>query len=394
MSSATHSSASMPLHQLADYLRSCDEIADRQGYTDPRLRPAYYKHVMMVLTQAYVEVFATSVEKPDWVPHITFYYPWGAPNPDDIYRFAPIEGTGVYRFSGVKGTAPVSLVTMRTGGAHIGQINGRVLGEIDLNSLATDQHGRYNFVLSRERPAGHDGAWHALHPDTQSLLFRSRTNKGSETDAVCVIERMDTGQVSVFPDAESFAHKMAMLTQYAARQNEFLLNYLNSFRARGGDTGFVADDQSGHGGVVNQRVLMHLFTLEDDEALLVETELPETVRYWSIQSFDAHFSAVDFVFHQSALNGENVRVDADGRVRLVACARDPGVANWIDTGGWPSGGLFWRWSYASGYPVPTVKKIKLRELNGLLPSTTARVDATERRAMLSRRVDYYQTRSR
>lgn len=388
------STASPPFAHLADYLANCDAIADRLGYTNPVLRPAYHKHVMMLVGLAYVEVFGTSVEKPDWVPHIPFYFPWGAPNPDDVYRFAPMDGAGTYRFAGFRGTAPVSLVTMRTGGAHLGQINGRTLAEIDLNDVPVDADGRYEFLLSRERPPGHAGAWYALHPETQSLLYRSRTNNAAHRDAVCVIERLDTGNVPVFPDADEFARKMAMLTQYASRQNEFLLNYLNGFRARGGDRGFAFDDQSKHGSVANQRVLMHLWDLADDEALLVETELPESVRFWSIQAFDAHFSAIDYVFHQSSLNGENVAVDADGRARIVACATDPGVANWIDTGGWPSGGLFWRWSYASSYPQPAVRKVKRSELDALLPPGTARIDAAARRAALSRRVDYYQTRGR
>ena len=165
-------------------------------------------------------------------------------------------------------------------------------------------------------------------------------------------------------------------------------------RARGGAEGFIFDDQSGYGSVTNQRTLIHLFELAPGEALILETELPREVRYWSVQLYDAHFSGIDYVFRQSSLNGVNVRVDADGRARLVVCGSDPGVANWLDTGAWKAGGLLWRWSYADSYPLPAVRKVKLADLAACLPADTARIGVEERREAMSRRIAYYQTRSR
>ncbi len=376
------------------YLAQARATAARLGYDDPALGAAYDKQVLMLLALAYAEVFATSVEAPDWVPHISFYFPWGSPNPDDIYRFAPVEAAGCYRFSGVKGSAPVALITMRKGGAHLGQINGRTLGEIDLTTVAADDEGRYEFMLSAARPEGYAGAWYEMHPQTESLLYRSRTSGPGQSDPICTIERLDSAPGPAMLDAGESARKIAMLASYAARQNELVLGYLNGVRARGGAEGFIFDDQSGYGSVTNQRTLMHLFELAPDEALILETELPREVRYWSVQLYDAHFSGIDYVFRQSSLNGTNVRADLDGRARLVVCGSDPGVANWLDTGGWKAGGLLWRWSYADSYPKPQVRKVKLAELARNLPAETARMGPQERRAALSRRVGYYQTRSR
>lgn len=379
---------------LIAYLGEADAIAARLGYDDPALRPAYHQHVLMLLALGYVEVFGTSVAQPDWVPHIPFYLPWGSPNPDDIYRFVPIDARGRYRFRGVKGTAAVSVVTQRRGGAHIGEINGRTLAEIDLNAVEADADGRYTFLVSAERPADHRGAWYALHPDTTSLLYRSRTADATQRDPVCHIERLDLAPATAIPTPAETARRIAMLVQYARRQNEFLLGYLDRVRARGGDKGFVFDDQSGYGGLVQQKYLMHVFTLADDEALILESEVPETVRYWSVQAFDTHFSGIDHVHRQSAFNGGQVRIDADGRVRIVACATDPGVPNWLDTGGWPRGGFLWRWNNANRYPQPMVRKIKLSAVRAALPKGTPHVDAATRRAALSERADYYQSRGR
>jgi hypothetical protein len=379
---------------VIEYLAQARATAKRLGYKDPAMGAAYDKQVLMLLSLAYVEVFGTSLEAPDWVPHISFYFPWGSPNPDDIYRFVPMDAGGSYRFAGVKGTAPVALITMRKGGAHLGQINGRTLGEIDLTTIEADGEGRYSFVLSAVRPEGYAGAWYETHGETQSLLYRSRTSGPGQSDPVCTIERLDRLPDAAMLGPEASAHKIAMLASYAARQNELVLGYLNGVRARGGAEGFIFDDQSGYGSVTNQRTLMHLFELAPGEALILETELPREVRYWSVQLYDAHFSGIDYVFRQSSLNGVNVRVDADGRARLVVCGSDPGVANWLDTGAWKAGGLLWRCIYADSYPLPAVRKVKLADLAACLPADTARIGVEERREAMSRRIAYYQTRSR
>jgi hypothetical protein len=390
----SYATSATVFQELIAHLANADALADRLGYVDPALRPAFHQHVMMLVALAYVEVFGTRIETPDWVPHIPFYLPWGSPNPDDIYRFVPIDPRGSYRLSGRKGTAPVGLITMRKGGAHLGEINGRTLAEIDLTAVVADASGRFDFVLSAERPAGYAGPWYALHPETASLLYRSRTDDESQSDAVCHIHRQDVAAPPTWPAPEEVARKMAMLTRYAARQAEFLLAYLNGVRARGGDRGFIFDDQSGYGSVIHQRVLMHVFSLDQDEALILESEIPEQVRYWSVQVFDAHFTAVDYVFHQSSLNGAQARLDADGRVRIVVSARDPQVPNWLDTAGWPSAGLLWRWTYASAFPQPRVTRVRHADLPRLLPAGTARIEPAARREALQARASYYQTRGR
>ena len=375
---------------VLDYLANAESAAAALGYQDPALAPALQQQALMFLALGYIEVFGTRVESPDWVPHIPFYLPWGSPNPDDIYRFVPMDAGGTYRFWGRKGTAPVTLITMRKGGAHLGEINGRTLGEIDLAAEPGDPDGAYEFILSAERPPGYAGLFYELHADTQSLLYRSRTGNATHTDTTCFIQRLDVRPPPGVPNAKDTAHKIAMLARYAIRQNELVLGHLNKARARGGAASFVFDDQSGYGGVISQRVLMHLFTLAEDEALILESEVPEEIRYWSVQLYDAHFTAIDFVFRQASLNGEQITLDSDGKVRLVVASRDPGVPNWLDCAGWPSAGLLWRWSYANRFPQPSVRKVKF----GDLPADMPRIDAATRREQLKKRTEYYQTRGR
>jgi hypothetical protein len=74
------------------------------------------------------------------------------------------------------------------------------------------------------------------------------------------------------------------------------------------------------------------FRLRDGEALVVCCDVPDA-RYWAFQLCDSWFRSLDYANHQTSLNGAQLRLDADGRVRVVVASRDPGVANWLDTCG-------------------------------------------------------------
>ena len=136
---------------------------------------AYHRQILMLLAQAYVQVFGTNVESPDWVPHTGPLFPWGAPNHDTIYGFAPIDPRGTYRVSGTQGTETIASLMFRKGGANTGQVHGATLGEIDVQSIAT-AHGSKVQPPDRCRAAGgYTGPWHALPPETTGMVARHVT---------------------------------------------------------------------------------------------------------------------------------------------------------------------------------------------------------------------------
>jgi hypothetical protein len=369
------------------------ESAAGNGSSSPRLQEAYRAQVLMILSAAYVEVFGTDVESPDWVPYIPYYLARAAPNPDTVYGFAPIDSRGTYRIYGEKGTETIAAITFRKGGAHLGQRCTARVGEIDFQSVEADAAGRFSFVLSAQRPP-HAGQWFELHPETTCLMLRRVTKDASQRDGVCGIERLDRPRARLALTAEQLQERMMNVARYTASQNEFLLGYLERLRQLGARERFVLDDQSGHGGLIVQSHYFHMFSIETDEALILESNLPKLCRYWSIQVMNPFASTIDYVLHQSSLNDRQAQVDADGKVRMVLALSDPGVANWLDTGGWTEGGIQWRWNEVDTSPHPSVTRIKLRDLWRHLPAHTARVDSAARAASLSARAAYYQCRRR
>jgi hypothetical protein len=100
-------------------------------------------------------------------------------------------------------------------------------------------------------------------------------------------------------------------------------------------------------GAADQAYASGPFELGDDEALVMETVLPRAA-YASATVWNRFGQSVDARLHRSTINHANAEAGADGRVRVVVAGRDPGVANWLDTGGRRRGSVFWRFLLVDG----------------------------------------------
>ena len=111
--------------------------------------------------------------------------------------------------------------------------------------------------------------------------------------------------------------------------------------------------------------------------------------YQSIQLGDGWFVTPDPVAHPSSLNRTQSAVDADGFVRYVVSERDPGVANWLGTGGTREGYLMLRWqgieTPLTAEDPPEAERVPLAALADALPPGTRRVSAEERSQALAAR---------
>jgi hypothetical protein len=137
-----------------------------------------------------------------------------------------------------------------------------------------------------------------------------------------------------------------------------------------------------------------VFQFDEDEALIVETEMPASAPYWNIQLNDPLFNAVEYVYRISHINDWNAVRSSDGKLRAVIALNDPGVPNWLDPAGFTEGTLYGRWYDCDSLPIPTIKRVKLAELRDHLPADTGIVTPEERADQLRRRVRAAQRRRR
>jgi Protein of unknown function (DUF1214) len=387
------SMATGALGTLSELLASCDATADSIGWPPPELRHEYHRHIMMLIAQAYVQLFSTRIEHPEWIPHTGALFPWGAPNHDTIYAFAPIDARATYRVSGTQGSETIATLMLRRGGPNTGQVHGAPLAEFDVNRLSPGDDGRFELIISAEKPAGCSAHWFALHPETTGIVSRHVTVEPMQRDGAWSIERLDrTPGPAVFTAGE-IAQSTRNAVAFVAALNTLLITLVKRLRDNTMNS-FVAERFAQTGGIADQMYFQGAWELAEDEALILESDIPETVHYWSVQLLDAFYDGIEAVNHASALNHAQSRIDNDGKVRFVVCAGDPGVANWLDTGAWPCGAMLWRWHSANRFPEPTARRVKRSQMHLHLPPDTARVTPEQRAAMRAARIHHYQTRRR
>jgi hypothetical protein len=134
------------------------------------------------------------------------------------------------------------------------------------------------------------------------------------------------------------------------------------------------------------------YELDDDEALIVEARIPPVCAYWSVMLTNEIFETIDWYNNHSALNDTQAKPDKDGVVRFVIAAKEPGVPNWLDTAGYPTGQFQGRWYRSEGTALPTARKVKFRDVRKSLPPETPVVTPEERDRIIRERRLWLQQR--
>jgi hypothetical protein len=351
-----------------------------------QLRAEVYRQVLMNLSLGYFLYFQSDRNHPDFIPFLNSAYLL-QPNPDDIYLYLPVDGRGSYRISGDRGT--VKLLTFTVGNNMIGMSETPTpqLGEYDADTLRIGADGSFEVLFSSERPAGHDGNWLHLDPAAEHIVVRQRSyDWGVERDARLAVERLDAASpLRPALSAQQIDHKLRAAMAFAERLSRTWFRYQNGLRQRvpANTLDFTGFKQ--FGGVAVQTYWQGVYELGEGEALILETELPQQRPYWNVQLNDPLWNTVEYIYRQSSLNGHQAHIDGDGRFRAVIATEDPGVPNWLDTGGYRIGTLVGRWYACSSDPMPTLRRVPFGELRRHLPADTPRVDAGERARILAQR---------
>ncbi|MEV0668844.1 hypothetical protein [Mycobacterium sp. NPDC050441] len=100
------------------------------------------------------------------------------------------------------------------------------------------------------------------------------------------------------------------------------------------------------GGLTTQYSSAGHFDLAPDQALIIT--LPESdAPYQGFQLGSMWYISLDYINHQTSLNGAQTQVDPDGKVRIVVTDQNPRVTNWVETLGHRRGYLQFRWQRLS-----------------------------------------------
>lgn len=352
---------------------------------DPQIRAEIGRIALEAVASSSIEALGSDPMAPTFLPAIGQVLNVGQPNADTVYKVAAIDPGQSYRISGRKGTATLAVIAQVLRGSN-------VRPHLDLSTLKADGEGRYSVLVGAVRPEGYAGNFWQLEPQTRRLMLRVVSSDWShEQQPSVTIERVGgtgrkrpsaadlTARLKALPTAiDTIAPMFVATVQKLADEG-----YVNRFKV------MVPPE----GALQSQFYYDGVFDIAEDEALIVESDVPKSCRYRSLILTNALYETIDWTNNHSSLNAAQAQPDSDGRLRIVVSAKDPGVRNWLDTAGYPRGIIQGRWTGCDSQPIPSLTKVKLSDLAKALPEDVARVTPQEREAIVRERNRAYQERT-
>lgn len=384
-----------PLFELlAPLEKAVAEIANTWRPDDPEYQADVYRQIMMQMSYGYFAFFHADAEHPDWAPLWNPVYTL-QPNPDDIYLYCPISIEHSYKLTGNRGTVKMLTINTQAALPGLGETDstGVSYSDLDDGDLHLDANGNFELLISAEKPAGYTGDWLQIKPGAKALMTRYRSyDWTTEIDPVMSIRCLTAKRLKKRLSPEEILERVRQMAAMPQAAQKLFYVMQNQVKANVGVNVF---EPSRYLGALSRQIYIPaVFEFEDDEALILETDLPKERRYWNFQLNDPYFNAVEYVYRLSSTNGHFAKVASDGRFYAVISLEDPGVPNWLDPAGFKQGTVYGRWYDCDSHPLPTLKRVKFSEIRDHLPADTPTITPEQRAEELAQRVAGAQRRRR
>ena len=379
------------IHQARAQVKTLFE----RGYGDrppAEARPTFERSVDEYVTNWLFKAASSDTQHPRFVRNFMKAYSWhghdvpgartGGDNPDNCYRLAGIGHGTAYRIGGkVVGKQPANVSFTLTGnyGTSV------TIQTIEDHQLERAADGSFTITVD-DQPANGRPNHLTTAPHVKFMFVRdSMSDWSTETPFDLTIERL--GEAKAPPLTLD-----QMIEAAAFRMREDVPLYFwfqNVWTSRTLNTLEPASGPRGTGGLVTQSLSHGIFDIAEDEGVILEYE-PAGARYAAIELTDWYYQSIDYGEIQSSLTQGQSVTDPDGRVRAVIARRDPGVANWLDTGGLAIVLMILRWQAVPspavrGGPWCQMKLVKLADLKTELPAQTTWFTPAQRKAQLEQR---------
>lgn len=124
------------------------------------------------------------------------------------------------------------------------------------------------------------------------------------------------------------------------------------------------------GGLATQYSSVGHYDITPEQAIVIT--LPVTdAPYLGFQLGSRWYISLDYINHQTSLNGTQAQADPDGKIRIVVSDANPGVTNWCETLGHAKGYLQFRWQRVSRELTeadgPTLQVVDVADVPDVLP---------------------------
>jgi hypothetical protein len=302
---------------------------------------------------------------------------WGIDNPDTVYRVIPVSGDEAYVIRGTVGAQRMTenyFTLWDPNMASLDVLNGTTMEVADDGSFEIT-------VGPVRRSANHI----TTTPAAKELYIRDVLLDWAGDDPNSfTVERLGTGGSRLTLDEQ--ADRTVGYMRHFADFTGKLAHGAYKMPANHFSLGWTADHT---GGLRNQVYVMGRYELADDEAFVVDVS-DGGARYFTVPLGNKWGTTLDILDRTGSLNKAQSVANADGTYTYVISATDPGVHNWIDTGGLPEGLLTLR---MAEFPPGGAREdlsasgrvVKLSELPDL-PGVDRAAQLAERRASYLRRL--------
>ncbi|MCV7201226.1 hypothetical protein B7435_10640 [Mycolicibacterium peregrinum] len=124
------------------------------------------------------------------------------------------------------------------------------------------------------------------------------------------------------------------------------------------------------GGLATQYSSVGHYDMTPEQAMIITLPVSDAP-YLGFQLGSLWYISLDYINHQTSLNGTQAQADPDGNIRIVVSENNPGVTNWCETLGHAKGYLQFRWQRVSrelsAEDGPTAELVDIASVAGKLP---------------------------
>lgn len=309
---------------------------------------------------------------------------WGIDNPDTVYRVVPISGDERYELRGRVGEQRMTENYFTLWDQHMGTVD-----VLDGRRMHVEPDGSYVVTVDADE-AGDRPNHIRSAPQAHELYIRDvLLDWGRDDPNHISVERLGPAPTApaatLDEQAEATAKMMAHFADFTGK-----LSYgMYKSPANHFNLAWSADHT---GGLRHQVYVAGRFVLKPDEAFVVDVS-DGGAEYFTVPLSNIWGTTLDILDRTGSLNKAQSVANDDGTWTYVIAGEDPGVHNWIGTGGLPEGILTLRMAeFPEGGARPDLsargRVVALDRLDQEVPGL-ARVTAEERaRQLAGRRAGY------
>ncbi|HTF33250.1 MAG TPA: DUF1214 domain-containing protein [Myxococcota bacterium] len=290
----------------------------------------------------------------------------GGPNPDGEYHLGMIDGERRYRIRGLRGTACYLGFQVLAGR---GLMPRRMAGYVSDRDLRLHADGSFGIVLAREEPAPEQlgsATWVPIPGDASAIVVRQYiADRAVEEPASYNIEALDSLGPPLPPTNEMVASQLTAMAWTIAKLTTLHRTIMPQLV---GDPNRLVTTEAARLGSENTTpdnlYMIGTFRLLPDEALVIDAAPPKT-RYWSLTLENIWHECFDVGRRRTSITHAAAVRRPDDRVRFVIAGCDPGVPNWLDTGGRHRGFMTFRWLDNPSPPEVETRVVPTANVAGL-----------------------------